>query len=287
MIQLSERQLNILKAVARHYLLTAAQIKRLVFALGKDPDGRHTRRLLASLVGQRLLNKSQMEAVHSVNGGFNAPVYFPSRGGGEVLAAHTGDLKWLLTPTRAPVHQNIPHWLCLSDLRITIDAALAAQSLVEMPHFYNEFDVVNPDAGRPPADRFRLYTLIPGPKKVCCVPDAAFLLRAGTACKAYYVEIERMNDPWHSASKAQGYAGLAAHGLWRRHFPEAPDFGVLVFAVNAGHREALRKAYGKKEGAQRYKFAALKDVTPETFLHGPVFHPAGDGLPVALVEVGR
>lgn len=240
---LTERQRAILLAVARHYILTAAQVRRLIFRPEQDPDGRITRRLLSALVSNQLLNKTRCEVVNPLHG-LTCPVYFPSRPGCELLAVSTGDPSYHLTPTQRPQWQNLRHWAILSDLRILFDDAIARQEDVAMPSFFNEFDVVNKDAADP-AQRYRLYTLVEQtPRRLCCVPDAAFQLTASGGARAFYIELETGSNPPRksAAEKTPGYTALAARSLHRRHFPEAGDFRVLCFAPDVPWREALRAA---------------------------------------------
>jgi hypothetical protein len=283
-----DRSFHILLLLATHYTLTASQIRRLVFRPDQDQDGRQTRRLLAQLCEARLINKARMEVVNPLHGS-TARVYFPSRAGCELLAVKTGDVRYLLTPTQTPQWQNLRHWTILSDVRITIDAAIRRQSALAMPLWFNEFDTVNKDAERP-EDRYRLYTVCRRePRRIVCCPDAAFLLRKGAAAKAYYVELETGSNPPQKAAaeKTPGYASLAAQKLHLRHFPDAPgEFGVLVFAPDAPWRDVLRTCFRQKEGAHLYKFAALTELTPETFLHAPIFYVASDDTPRPLVKGG-
>lgn len=285
---LTERQFAILKHVARHYTLTAAQMRRLIFAPAQDKDGRLTRRLLGTLVRMHLLNKCRCEVVNPLHG-LTCPVYYPSKQGCELLAVHTGDAGLLLTPTQTPNWQNLRHWVLLTDLRMIIDAAIAQQQYVTMPAFFNEFDVVNKDE-TDPAQRFRLYTLISKePKRLCCVPDAGFALKVGAHTRAFYIELETgSNAPQKSAAeKLPGYAALAEQRRHRRHFPDAADFRVLCFAPDRPWRDALRKAFCQKNGAQLWRFAALTDIRADMFLQAPVFFPADDGQATPLVKGGE
>jgi hypothetical protein len=285
---LTERQRAILLAVARHYILTAAQVRRLVFRPEQDPDGRITRRLLSALYAKKLINKTHCEVVNPLHG-LTCPVYYPSRLGCELLAVSTGDPSHHLVPTQHPQWQNLRHFAILSDLRILLDAAIAGQQDVIMPNFFNEFDVVNKDAAEP-SSRYRLYTLIEqAPRRLCCVPDAAFQLTASGAARAFYIELETGSNPPRksAAEKSPGYSALAAQSLHRRHFPDARDFRVLCIAPDAPWRDALRAAFRGKDGARWWKFAALTELKPEVVLHTPLFYAAEDGQPSPLVLGGK
>lgn len=278
---LTPRDLQILLVLAVHYTLTAAQIHRLLFA-GKDISV--ARRRLGALRAARFINRTQSEVVAPAFG-LTCPVYYPSRLGLEMLAAQTGDARHLLVCTQPPAWQNLAHFVGLSELRITIQKAVAQQSAVRLAAFYNEFDVVNKDE-IDSSKRFRLYTLLRERPKLVCVPDAAFALQAGPICKAFYVELHRRDSARKAAAeKTPGYACLAATKLHRRHFAQALDeFSVLVFAPTPGWRDLLRKEFAKKESPHLYWFAALTDLKPETFF-APVFFSCKDG-PFALLKGG-
>lgn len=284
---LTERQRAILHAIARHYVLTAAQVRRLVFRPEQDPDGRITRRLLSALHAKQFLNKTRCEVVNPLHG-LTCPVYFPSRLGCELLAVSSGDPRFHLVPTQMPQWQNLRHWAILSDLRILLDSAIASQQDVLMPSFFNEFDVINKDAADP-ATRYRLYTLIEqSPRRLCCVPDAAFQLTAGGAARAFYIELETGSNPPRksAAEKTPGYSALASQALHRRHFPDARDFRVLCIAPDVPWRDALRNAFRGKDGSRWWKFAALTELKPEAVLHAPLFYGADEGQPTPLVLGG-
>ncbi len=278
---LTPRDIQILIVLAAHYTLTAAQIHRLLFA-GKDIS--ITRRRLNALRAARLINRTQSEVV--VPGfGLTCPVYYPSRVGLEALAAETRDERYLLAPTQTPAWQNLAHFVGLSELRITIQQAVALQSVVSLAAFYNEFDVVNQEQ-LDPAKRFRLYTLLREKPKLVCVPDAAFALQSGPICKAFYVELHRRDSARKAAAeKAPGYGVMAAARLHRRHFPQAFDeFSVLVFSATAGWRDLLRKEFAKKDSSHLYWFAALTETTPEKFF-APIFYSCTKG-PFSLLHGG-
>jgi hypothetical protein len=284
---LPEKVIQILILIATHYTLTAAMIRRLLFG-DKDRDGRQTRRLLGEMLRRKLLNKTHMEVTNPLHP-LTASVFFPSKLGCAVLAEHTGDLRWLLTNYQQPQWQNLRHFLALSELRLLIQKAIAGQTLVDMPCYFNEFDVVNQEAAlTDPAARYRLYTVCTprgAPKRIVCCPDGFMVLRKPTgASQAYYLEMETGSNPFRTAAeKTPGYAALAAAGLQRRHWSAADSFAVLVFAPNPGWRGGLRKMFAKKERPDLYRFVAMSELTAENFLHGKVFYTVDQG-PYSLVN---
>ena len=279
----TDRDLSILRAVARFYVLNRNQIQRLVFP--EDTHGRITRRRLQSLIDADLLSRQSMLVCHPANG-LPAPVYYPSRRGIELLAEATGDERILALPTQAPTMHHVWHWLAVSETHIVFDQAIASQNDIHIVDWFNEYDIVNPNESSPEL-RFRLYTILRSAPRLICAPDAAFLLATRGHSKVFYLEQDRATTGVHqiAASKTQGYSVLAEVKGHRRHFPETTidTFTVLMVAPNARRRDALRKVIREKRGAQLWRFASVEDLTPEKLLFEPIWYPC-DGEPAALVK---
>lgn len=286
---LTHRQLTLLIAICTHYVVTAAQARRVLFPAGGDRDGRATRRVLVGLLRAMLIHRTRCEVVNPLHG-LTCPVYYPSAAGAQTLAVLTGDTRWLLTPTATPNWMNLRHWSILTDLRLIATDAIRRQAFVGMSAFYNEFDIVCESDD--PAVRYRLYTVCSQSheKKIVCVPDAAFALTANGGCRAFYLEIETgSNAPAKcSHEKRPGFTALEHRELYRRHFPEASDFRVLCLAPEPLWRDVLRREFAKrKDGLHLWKFGALSEINAATFLHAPIFYGADDGPPMALVKGGQ
>src|SRR5262249_7559651 len=141
------------------------------------------------------------------------------------------------------------------------------------------------------AKRYKLFCVVQEQvKKIVCSPDAAFELRlpSGEHSMAYYLELERGSDSPErvAAKKAQGYAGLAQTKKGKQHFPQAQGIRVLAISPSVNWSKSLRKAMMKdKPGAELWMFAALPELTPETFLHSPIRHTtAGEARPLVRPE---
>lgn len=284
----TDRDLSILRAIARYYVLNRQQIQRLVFP--EDTHGRITRRRLQSLIDADFLSRQPMLVCHPSNGA-PAPVYYPSFKGNALLAEMTGDDRFLAIPAQQPTMHHVWHWLAVSETHITFDEAIASQSdesanNVQITEWFNEYDIVNP-AESSPEKRFRLYTLLRSSPRLICAPDAAFLLATRGHSKVFYLEQDRATTGVHqiAASKTQGYSLLAEVNGHRRHFPETTidTFTVLMVAPNARRRDALRKTIGEKRGASLWRFASQEDMQPEKLLHAPIWYPC-DGEPASLVK---
>lgn len=280
---ITDRDLAVLAAIQRYYVLNRPQIQRLCFT--DHASGRATRRRLQTLVSAGFLNRLRL-VVHHPLAGSPGPVYYPAQRGLELLAEHVDDERLLATSTQPPQPHQVFHWLAVSETHLALDAAIAAQERVALRGWVNEFDTVNADESAP-EKRFRLYSLLRESPRLVCAPDAAFLLKTEGHAKVFYLEQDRNTSGVKrvAASKCQGYAVMAECGFHRRHFPDAtvPTFAVLCIAPTDRRRDALRKAFVDKPGADLWRFASATDFVPERLLFEPIFHRV-HGEPVPLVR---
>jgi len=280
---ITDRDILILAALVRYYVLNRHQIQRLVFP--GDPNGRITRRRLQVLVDEHLINRQNVLYCHP--SATPAPVYFPARKGCELLAEHFDDARYLLTPTAPPLPHHTFHWLAVSDTHIALDEALRNQEEVLIDGWINEWDVVNKDESRP-EKRFQLYTLLEDRPRLVCVPDAAFLLSLKGSSKVFYLEQDRATSGalQIANSKTAGYAAMAERQLHRRHFPNATldQFTVLMVAPSPKRRDSLRHAIRGKRGAGLWRFAASQDFLPTRLLGDPIYYTCDGDEPKPLLR---
>ena len=280
---ITDRDIQVLSIIARYYVVSRIQVQRLCFP--DDHTGRATRRRLQALVSEKIVNRTRTP-LFSADGGSPWPAYYPSRLGIELLAQHFGDERFLTIPTRCPEPLHLHHWLAVTETHIALDKAIAGQTRVRLEGWLNEWDTANPDAAKP-EERYRLYTLLREKPRLICAPDSAFLLAVGEHRKVFYLEQDRATTGVRQivARKTPGYAEMAKRHLYLRHFADAtvPNFTVLMVVPTAGRREALRKLFRGKPGAEHWKFAVVADLTPERFLYESVLYPC-EGQPVPLVK---
>jgi hypothetical protein len=278
---ITPRDVSILIALVRFYVLNRAQIQRLCFPA--DADGRVTRRRIQAMLDFKLINRTQVQVV-SPSSGSPAPIYYPSRKGCEFLAEYCDDERYLTAPTQAPQPHHLFHWLAISDTHIALDAAIACQQDVALIDWLSEWDVANKDESAPER-RYRIYTLIDEKPRLVCAPDAAFLLSTRGHSKVFYLEQDRNTSGVRqiAASKTAGYAAMAERQLHRKHFPQTTldTFSVLMIAPSERRRDALKKAIREKPGASLWRFAVAEELSDGSFLFAPLWHPCeGDPLPL-------
>lgn len=280
-VTLTVRDIAVVLAVSRYYVLNRPMVQLLCFP--GDRQGRITRKRLQLLVRAGYLARHTLFVEH---GGSPAPVYYATRKAAELLAAHFEDERFLAVNTDCPQPHLLYHWLAISATHLTLDAAIAQQSGVQLAAWYNEWEVVNKEETAP-EKRFRIYVLLQERPRLVAAPDAAFLLSKDGWTKLFFLEQDRSTSGVQrlAAQKTPGYATLAERQLHLKLFPEAnvPGFTVLMVTSTVQRREQLRRAFRGKNGERLWKFAAQSDLTPETFLSGPIFYPC-EGDPVPLVK---
>jgi hypothetical protein len=280
---ITDRDILILVALVRYYVLNRQQIQRLVFP--NDPNGRITRRRLQVLVDEHLINRQNILFCHP--SATPAPVYFPARKGCELLAEHFEDARYLVTPTAPPIPHHTFHWLAVSDTHIALDEAIRGQGEVSIDGWINEWDVVNKDESRPEG-RFQLYTLLQDRPRLVCVPDAAFLLSFQGTSKVFYLEQDRATSGALQIAngKTGGYAAMAERRLHRRHFPGATldEFTVLAVAPSPKRRDGLRYAIRGKPCAHLWRFTTSQDLVPARLLRDAIYYTCDGDEPRPLLR---
>lgn len=288
---LTERDISVISALARYFVLSRAQITRRCYP--EDNTGAVTRRRLAVMVEGKWISRYPTP-VFNVNGGSPWPVYFPAKRGVELVAGWFDDESYLAACCRTPPAHHLLHWLAVSQTHMEIEQAIKRQAgtdeepegAVRLDGWFNEWDTVNFD--EPEHDRrYRIFTLLREHPRLVCAPDAAFMLSVGGHSKVLYLEQDRGTCSVRriAAVKAEAYAWLVDRRLHRRHFPQTTldEFSVLSVSPNAKRRDSVRRAIRGKDRADLWKFIAAPDLRPETFLHEPILYRCDSG-PHSLVK---
>src|SRR5438874_9090221 len=107
---LTERDDRILAVLARYVLLDRRRVQRLCFPT--DPSGRITRRRIAALLREKMIQRSRLEIVNPRDG-MPAPAYFLAARGRERLAEIHRDDRYLALPISFPQPLHLHHMLAV------------------------------------------------------------------------------------------------------------------------------------------------------------------------------
>lgn len=287
-MQIQPRDERLLDFAFEHYVFTLDHAHRHVFTA--NTDTRVVRRRLNLMLAEGLLAVTRAQVLTARNN-VHVPCYYATEKAARLMCQRTGQLHYLLAPTREPYTKHLAHFIALTDLRILIKKAAAhAAPLYTLESYYNQFDVANA-ATLDPSEHFKLYTTIERtPKPIYCVPDWAMAFRSGSYLMAMYGELERESTGVASAArkKSPGFAGLYEKQLHKKHFPGALDeFRVLVIALHSAWRDRLLIEFAQKPHAELYRFAALEELTEETFFFESVWRSCdGSAEPLFRVRPG-
>lgn len=283
---LTERDIPVLTALARYYLMTRHMIQNFCYLT--DRDGRLTRRRLSALCRDHYISKHTLQVVNPRDGA-PSPVYHLAKRGCQFLAEHLADDRYLCKPTSVSRPNHLQHYLAITRTHMLLDEAIA-ESNVELMSWFHEDEVINPeelDAKK----HFKLFAELRKQPRLCCIPDAGFLLSSDGHRLVCYLEQDRDRDNYShkrvAALKSPGYAELHRRGMHRRHFPTTTlnRFLVVMIAPTEKRRNALRRAFTEKDGATLWRFASQTDLSPTSFLHGPVWYRTDWDEPEAIVQL--
>lgn len=267
-MNLSSNQLDILRALARYYVLTREQISRFI---GCSCNQRTVRKRILGLRQAGLITNTMLPvslfASHS-----SAPVYHLTNRGAELLATVTNDGAYLAASTQHPRLDRLHHWLALNETRFILEQATAKSDTVKLLRWINEWEVVNKSAAVD--SQFVLRTQLSALPPLSCSPDAGFILESMGHRKVFYLEQDRgTSSPAQiAARKTKGYAELARQQGHRRHFPETtlPTFSVLFITTTRYRRDLAAKLIATQPGAELWRFVDGHDLSVEAVLHQPI-----------------
>lgn len=263
--------INVLDAAARFYALVRPQFQKLHFSDHKHT--RYCRQVVNDLTREKLLRKSDKKITYDkIRSG--CPVYTPTEKGIELLAEVTGDSSYLSASCQWPRNDRLDHWVAISDTHITLRQAIDRQDYVTMPVWVNEWNKFREDG----SDQYFLHTVVKPkkPKPITCSPDAAWLLSIEGLEEPFYLETDLGSSAPGQVCyrKFQGYDLLHSTETYRtRHFPNLAynDFKIVLITTSRYRRDRIATLMKGKAGDQRWRFAAVDDVTESTILHERIF----------------
>lgn len=267
---LYDNDIEILKLLARYYVLTRDQIQSWLFP--EHSSGRMTRKRLAKLRTEGYVIKHRIP-VALPNSAGAAPVYFLAGKAGQVLADVTDDELYRLITGRTPSGHLLQHWIALNNTHRKLELACEANPDVELVRWINEWETIVDEKGE---KQFTLHTKLFEQPALSCSPDAAFLLSAGGQQMVYYVEQDcGTSSPKQVARrKSKGYAELSNRNGHRKHFPDTTldRFRILCVTTRRYRVGEIGRQLQLCPSPDLWLISDENELTPESFLTGDVHY---------------
>ena len=273
--------IQLLEALAKHFVLTREQLQRLC---SPDTSDRSVRKHLSKLQHGDLITKHRMP-VMLPDGSGAAPVYYLTQEGASVLAAWFEDERYHATNTRQPRSDRLNHWFALNETRMVIEQALRSDPAVTLDGWISEWEIVDKDATE--GLRYTLHTQLRETPPLSCSPDAALLLTTRGVSKVFYIEQDLGTSSPHQVAsrKTKGYAELARQLKHRTHFPQTniDSFSILFITPTKYRCVQLGKELRHHESPELWRMIDQHELTTESFLHGQICYQA-DGSRTSLIR---
>lgn len=275
-LQLTDRDLEILRALNRYRYLRTSQIRRLLFA---SASLQATRRRLQKLSHPTYRYLGKIAGAAQVAADHAETAYYLERGGASLLSIY--EEKIVPYPRSHPGrvgHMFLEHALALSEFRLTLELALAGHQHAELKRFVSEHELKEGGPHRHTKQAFRLFHQFPHPHRPApyvVFPDGLFILsglgRLIGRQRLYVVEIDRGSESLGVIrDKVIGYRLFAAAGTYRK-FGDFPDFRLLIQATGERRAKNIRAALTGLQGEELAWVTAAPLVTPASVLSEPIW----------------
>lgn len=280
---ITERDCLLLQTLAVHHLLTADQIRRLVFP---DAQPRRVRRRLRLLFDNNYL--ARVAVVSQPTRGVPPFVYRLTKRGGEIAAGELG------RPVSIPSDTNrslkfITHHVGVCNFYVTLTEALrkTAWTLSDWQH---EWSLKRPSKTGSQRRAEHVYVTDPQTKQEVHLPvlaDGFFRLTSGQVTVPYFFEFDRSthgHDKWRE--RALAFTAYRNQNRFAKRFGSGEFHYLFVTPRDYRGRSrcdnilgTIQKAVGK---TNLFYGSTVEDITPHTILTR-IWRPAGSGQRCSLL----
>lgn len=246
-LQITGRDLEILRAVHRYRYLRTGQVKRLLFP--ESTTLQSARRRLRKLAhpGWRYL----IRIGRAGQAGATAPeaAFCLATAGADLLGSCGDELIPYPRGRSGGGPLYLEHALALSEFRLALELGLRADPDLRLHRFVHEEELKTHLRRGLSKDAYKLFHLFRHPRsgqEYVVHPDALIVLAAGETAAArrlFFLEIDRGSEALRLvADKVTGYRLLKESGAFRK-FGDFADFLVLLVTNSERRADNLRKAF--------------------------------------------
>lgn len=271
--QVTDRDLEILRALNRYRYMRTGQIHDLLFS--ENGTMQSARRRLRNLYHHRFVARAQPY----VQVGKPAPeiAYFLDRKGREVLRSE-GEVVRYWRKGAEVKYQFLEHAVAVSEFRLKLEKAVAGQDHLSLDRFIPDFEMRDQAEQFVGKKRYLLYreAVHPALRKSFVVhPDALIALSAErdgkSASRLLFLEVDRGTQGLDKIrDKLTGYHLAREQGLFRQ-FGEFSDFVVLFQAPGEKRAQSIFGALSDHVAASMARVATASLVSCESLLTQPIW----------------
>ena len=270
---LTDRDIEILRAVNRYRYLRTGQIKRLVFS--ENTTEQSARRRLKHLFHNGYLGRV-MPFVR-VGEGSSETAYYVDKAGRDILQQAGEEIAAYATGGQVK-HQFLDHALDISEFHVHLELALSVHPTVEIHRFTADFEVKTHTANAIGKRRYKLFDEVAHPitkESYVVYPDALIVLKGKGSLeqyqRLYFVEIDRGTEGLNVIKdKIIGYSLYLKQNVFAK-FGKFKTFTVLLQTNSAKRAENIRHHLTGVDGSELVWVSDAGQVKQETIATSPIW----------------
>jgi len=279
-----ERDINIVEDVFNHRVLSTQHITDLHFNGSKNEAG--AKRRLRQLTEHGYLARKQIPVMP---GWGNSPMlYILDKRGVQLLRSERGyeNIKWFAS-SKDLKPLFLEHTRALSDFTVALILAIRNMPGWELVEWRTERQIKSDydpklDRVKVKAPKAKVSQTIP------LLPDAFYVVKTDNGNARLLLELDRatMNASKYSLKMSAYIAGLEGGQLKKRYGGIPARILTVVSTTGrtggARRRDNLKRNTERITKSERFAFATLADITPDTIFKAKIWSKAGESAPSTL-----
>jgi len=270
---LTDRDVEILKCLARYRYLQTSQIQRLIFPENKSIQS--ARRRLKILFHNKIVGR--IEPFAPIGRGTAEVVYCLDKLGYETLDAICVEVK-AMRKQKQVKYGFLQHAIDVSEFRIHLEIATNQSSSIQLHRFVADHELKTTTQEAIGKKRYKLFDSVyhTGSRQSYTVyPDALIIFRGRGEYeqhqKLYFLEIDRGTEGMKTIQeKVIGYSIYQRENIFKK-YGDFADFRVLFQTTSPKRAANMRKALTNLDGQQFCWITDVKKVDESSILTGEIW----------------
>jgi len=276
-IRLTERDIEIVRAIFDYRVLTTDHLKALFF-----PSYHQAYNRLAALYHHGFLDRRFLGAYIDMN---NSPiVYVLDERGADLIRRNPREgiekdfmLEWRSESKQVGI-QFLEHSLAINTVRVAVAKACQQSDDFAILRWLSESDL------KDNYDYVTIRTETGRPQRISIIPDGYFVLQTPLGTAHFFLEQDRgtMSNR-RFKNKILAYQMYYQSGMYEKRY-NTKSLRVLTVASSPNRVNNLVRVTQEADGKQRYWFTTLANATPENILRQPIWQVATNPGTHILIE---